>query len=69
MQELLNKIAGVVAERNLYREAWVTLCNCFGERMQDEELALMDSVLSSIKLDREEYELCIKQGAKTDTQG
>ena len=39
---------------NIYKEAWNTLTMCFGERMQDEELELMDAVLSGIKLDFEE---------------
>ena len=56
MQELLNKIACLVEERNLYKEAWRVLAMCFGERMQDNALDLMDSVLQSVKLDHEEQQ-------------
>lgn len=41
---------------SIYKEAWNTLAMCFGERMQDEELELMDAVLSGVKLDFEESE-------------
>ena len=43
-------------EDNIYKEAWQVLYNCLGERMQDEELELMDSVLSGVKLDFEEQQ-------------
>lgn len=36
---------------SVYREAWKELCNVFGERMQQEELDLMDSVLRGVALD------------------
>ena len=41
---------------SIYKEAWVQLYNAFGERMQDEELELMDAVLSGVKLDFEEQQ-------------
>jgi len=41
-------------EDAIYKEAWAQLYNAFGERMQDEELELMDTVLQAMKLDREE---------------
>ena len=53
MQELLNKIACLVEERNLYKEAWRVLAMCFGERCQNDECELMDSVLESVKLDQD----------------
>ena len=39
---------------NIYKETWRTLAICFGERMQDEELELMDAILSGVKLGLEE---------------
>ena len=39
---------------SIYKEAWAQLYNAFGERMQSEELELMDSVLQSVKLNFEE---------------
>jgi len=39
---------------SIYKEAWAQLYNAFGERMQDDELKLMDAMLSSVKLDFEE---------------
>ena len=38
----------------VYKEAWHTLYNCFGEQERTEDMELMDSVLESMKLDREE---------------
>jgi len=38
----------------MYKEAWNTLYNCFGEQERTEDMELMDSVLESMKLDREE---------------
>lgn len=60
MQELLNKIASVVEERNLYKEVWDQLYNAFGERMQDKEQELMDSVLQSTRLDFKERQDAIQ---------
>lgn len=37
-----------------YRIAWMELYKCFGERMQQEELDLMDSILISITIDCED---------------
>ena len=41
---------------SIYKEAWNILAMCFGERMQDEELELMNAVLQGIKLDYEEQQ-------------
>ena len=41
-------------EDAIYKEAWEQLYNAFGERMQTEELELMDAVLSGVKIDQEE---------------
>ena len=41
---------------SIYKEAWLKLAMCFGEKMQDEELELMDAVLQGIELDFEELE-------------
>lgn len=38
----------------IYAEAWATLYNCFGERMQQEELDLMDSILGGIEANHQE---------------
>ena len=38
----------------IYKDAWLTLATCLGERMQDEELELMDAILEQIVLDEEE---------------
>jgi len=35
-------------------QAWDELCKCFGERMQQDELDLMDSVLNGVKLEMED---------------
>lgn len=47
-------------EDNIYKEAWRTLAMCLGERMQDEELELMDAVLQGVKLDFEERQDAIQ---------
>lgn len=39
---------------SVYREAWLELCNVFGEREQQEELDLMDSVLLGVVADYDE---------------
>jgi len=41
---------------SIYKETWAQLYNAFGERMQDEELELMNAVLQGIKLDYEEQQ-------------
>jgi len=41
---------------SIYKEAWQVLYACLGERMQDEEMELMDAVLQSVKSDYEEHE-------------
>lgn len=41
---------------DIYKEAWRQLYMCFGERMQDEELELMDAALQGVKLDFEEQQ-------------
>jgi len=51
---ILGKVATMLEEGNIYKEAWAQLYNAFGERMQNEELELMDSVLQAMKLDQEE---------------
>lgn len=38
-----------------YKQAWLTLYNCFGERMQQGEIELMDIVMQSVKLDKEDF--------------
>lgn len=38
----------------VYVTAWNELYKCFGERMQQEELDLMDSVLQGVELDMQE---------------
>jgi len=45
---------------SIYKEAWRVLVVCFGERMQDDELDLMDAVLSGVKLDFEERQDAIQ---------
>ena len=35
-------------------DAWDILSTCFGERMQDEELELMDAILEGIVADKQE---------------
>lgn len=63
-QELQKQI-----ESWIYYDAWIQLHNAFGERMQDEELELMDAVLSGVKADREEFEKWLsEQEGKTDTK-
>lgn len=37
-----------------YEAAWKELCKCFGERMQQEEIDLMDSVMKGILVEKEE---------------
>ena len=50
---------------SIYKEAWLKLAICLGERMQDEELELMDAVLSDIKLDfKERQEQCQSKNSK-----
>lgn len=39
---------------NVYGAAWNELYKCFGEKMQQEELNLMDSVLTGVTLDLED---------------
>ena len=39
---------------SIYKEAWVQLYNAFGERMQDEELELMDNILQCVNNEYEE---------------
>lgn len=48
----------------IYAEGWAQLYNAFGERIQDEELELMDIILESIMLDEMEKKLCSAQGVK-----
>ena len=38
----------------IYAEAWSQLYNAFGERMQDEELEIMDAIFNSIVADEQE---------------
>lgn len=38
----------------IYAEAWATLYNAFGERLQQEELDLMESILEIIIADEQE---------------
>lgn len=35
----------------IYREAWLELAKCFGERLQQDELDLMDGVLQGVTID------------------
>jgi len=51
---------------SVYKEAWQVLAMCFGERMQDDELELMDAVLSGVKLDFEECKQYITQSKNLD---
>ena len=44
---------------SIYKEAWAQLYNAFGERLQQDELELMDAVLQSVKLDFEEQQNAI----------
>ena len=53
---ILGKIATMLEEGSLYKEAWAQLYNAFGERMQTKELELMDAVLQVTKLDQEEQQ-------------
>ena len=52
------RIKKPVAAENLpssiWAEAWAKLYNCFGERLQQDELDLMDSVLQSVEADAQE---------------
>lgn len=57
--EFLNKTTEAVKIGNIYREAWQVLYNCFGERMQNEEQEIMDSVLQNTKLDFKEKQNAI----------
>jgi len=43
-------------EDAIYKEAWAQLYNAFGERMQTEELELMDAVLQGVKTDYKEQQ-------------
>ena len=45
----------------MYKEAWHTLYNCLGEQERTEDIELMDSVLESMKLDREENKECLEK--------
>jgi len=54
MPEAIDRVALALRAGITYKVAWNTLAMCFGERMQDEELELMDAVLSGVKLDFEE---------------
>jgi hypothetical protein len=36
---------------SVFKSAWLELAKCFGERMQQDELDLMDSVLQGVELD------------------
>jgi len=54
MPKDIDRVALALRVGITYKEAWNTLAMCFGERMQDEELELMDAVLDSVKLDSEE---------------
>lgn len=47
----IDRVALALRTGITYKEAWNTLAMCFGERMQNEELELMDAVLSGVKLD------------------
>ena len=60
MLEVIDKFALALRVGITYKEAWRTLAMCFGERMQDEELELMDAVLSGVKLDFEERQDAIQ---------
>jgi len=51
---------------SVYKEAWQILYNCLGERMQDEELELMDAMLSGVKLDLMEEQDAMANMAKRD---
>lgn len=44
---------------SIYTTAWNELYKCFGERLQQDELDLMDSVLKSVELDMEEKEMVL----------
>jgi len=37
-----------------FKAAWLELVKCFGERQQQEELDLMDSILQGVALDMQE---------------
>ena len=50
-------------DSEVYCEAWMQLYNAFGERMQSEELKLMDSVLQSVRLDFKERQDAIQNKA------
>jgi len=56
MPKAIDRVALALRTGITYKEAWNTLAMCFGERMQDEELELMDAVLQGVKLDSEEQQ-------------
>ena len=60
MPEATDKFALALRVGITYKEAWRTLAMCFGERMQDDELDLMDAVPSGVKLDSEERQDAIQ---------
>ena len=60
MPKAIDRVALALRVGITYKEAWRTLVMCFGERMQDEELELMDSVLQSVKLDSKELKDAIQ---------
>ena len=60
MPKAIDRVALALRTGITYKEAWNTLAMCLGERMQDEELELMDSILSSVKLDFEERQDAIQ---------
>lgn len=54
---------------SIYKEAWAVLYNCLGERCQDEELELMDSVLQYEMSDEQRKNKCIKPDGEPGTKG
>ncbi|MBA7701322.1 hypothetical protein ES703_110057 [subsurface metagenome] len=42
---------------SVFKAAWLELAKCLGERLQQDELDLMDSVLQSVELDMEEKQI------------
>ena len=50
----------------IYAKAWATLYNAFGERMQDEELELMDTIFDGIVLDEQDRITYIKEDKTND---
>lgn len=54
IDDFIAKLTEAIWIGKTYQESWMQLYNAFGERMQNEEMGLMDAILQGVKSDIEE---------------